>query len=212
VRTLLLAIALLMIAPVVSLAAGDHGFQIELDAVGSLPTGTYEFGGLANELYLFGGNGMAKALFGISRGLSIGICAGYLESHKDFTRTTVFDTRPPRNISGTRSLHSIPVLALVQARTDTHRRLSWYGEGGFGLTTFQVRLSELSGGRQPVSDFQRGFSYMADAGACLGLGRTLELIAGAGYLQSFTRAGEAWESGDNPAHVLCSLGLRYPRW
>jgi len=212
VRYLLLAIVLLTLVPVAAFAAGDHGFQLEVDAVGSLPTGTYEFGGLANELYLFGGNGMGKALFGISRSTSVGVGVGYLHSRKDFTKTTVFDTRPPQNVSGTRTLNAVPALALVQVRSNTHRRLSWYGEGGVGITTFEQRLSEFSDGRQPVSDFQRAFSYMAGAGACWGIGRTFELLAGAAYLQSFTRNGPALESGDNPAHVLATLGLRYPRW
>jgi hypothetical protein len=212
VRHLLLAIVLLTLAPAVSFAAGDHGFQLEVDAVGSLPTGTYEFGGLANQLFDFGGNGMGKALFGISRRFSVGIGVGYLRNRKDFSRTTVFDTRPPRNITGTRSLHAVPALALAQIRSDTHRRLSWYGEGGLGITTYDVRLSDLSGGQQPVADFQKAFSYLAGAGACLGVGRNFELLAGADYLQSFTRNGPAWESGDNPAHVLCTLGVRYPRW
>jgi hypothetical protein len=212
VRHLLLAIVLLTLAPAVSFAAGDHGFQLEVDAVGSLPTGTYEFGGLANQLFDFGGNGMGKALFGISRRFSVGIGVGYLRNRKDFSRTTVFDTRPPRNITGTRSLHAVPALALAQIRSDTHRRLSWYGEGGLGITTYDVRLSDLSGGREPVADFQKAFSYLAGAGACLGVGRNFELLAGADYLQSFTRNGPAWESGDNPAHVLCTLGVRYPRW
>ena len=211
-RNLLLAIVLLTLAPVVSFAAGDHGFQLEVDAAGSLPTGTYEFGGLANQLFGFGGNGMGKALFGINRRFSVGFATGYLRNRKDFSRTTVFDTRPPRSISGTRSLNAIPALALAQVRSDTHRRLSWYGEGGLGITTYDVRISELSGGRQPVSDFQKAFSYLAGAGACLGLGRTFELLVGADYLQSFTGNGPAWESGDNPAHVLCTLGVRYPRW
>lgn len=211
-RHLLLAIVLLTLAPAACLAASDHGFQLEVDAAGSLPTGTYEFGGLANQLFDFGGNGMGKALFGISRRLSVGVAVGYLRNRKDFTHTTVFDTRPPRSISGTRSLHAVPAIALAQIRSDTHRHLSWYSEGGLGITQYDVRLSEFSGGAPPISDFQKAFSYLAGAGACLGLGRNFELLAGADYLQSFTRNGPAWESGDNPAHVLCTLGVRYPRW
>jgi hypothetical protein len=212
VRHLFLAFVLLTLAPVASFAAGDHGFQLEVAALGSLPTGTYEFGGRASQLFGSGGNGMGKALFGLSRRYSVGVAVGYLQNRKAFTRTTVFDTRPPRNISGTRSLHAVPTIALAQIRSDTHRRLSWYGEGGVGITQYDVRLSELSGGAQPIADFQKAFSYLAGAGACLGLGRNFELTAGADYLQSFTRNGPAWESGDNPAHILCTLGMRYPRW
>jgi hypothetical protein len=211
-RHLLIAIALLTLAPAASLAAGDHGFQLEVDGLGSIPSGTYEFGGHASELFDFGGAVFGKALFGLSRGFYVGAGVGYLQNRKDFTETTLLDTRPPRNWSGQRTLEAIPVLALAQLRSDTHRSLSWYGEGGVGLTTFDLRLSNLSGGRPPVAEFQQGLSFLVGAGACLGLGRDFEILAGADYLQSFTRGGPLWMSGDNPAYVLGSLGVRYPRW
>ena len=211
-RYLLIAVALLTLAPAVSLAAGDHGFQIEVAAVGAQPSGTYEFGGNANGLLDFGGAVFGKALFGLSRGLYVGAGVGYLQNGKDFTRTSLLDTRPPRNWSGRRTLEAIPVLALAQLRSDTHRSLSWYGEGGLGLTTFDRRLSYVSGGQAPVADFQHGYSFLVGAGACLGLGRNFDVLVGAAYLQSFTRSGPLWRSGDNPAYLLGSLGLRYPRW
>jgi hypothetical protein len=211
-RQLLIAIALLTLAPALSLAAGTHGFQLEVDALGSIPTGTYEFGGHASDLFDFGGAVFGKALFGMSRGLSIGAGVGYLTNSKDFTETSLLDTRPPRNWSGTRTLGAIPVLAMAQLRSDTHKSLSWYGEGGLGMTTFDLRVTNLSSGRPPSAEFQQGFSILVGAGACWGLGRNFEVLAGADYLQSFTRAGDLWENGDNPAYLLASLGLRYPRW
>ena len=211
-RHLIIAIALLTLAPAGSLAAGDRGFQLEVDAVGSLPSGTYEFGGTAGELFDFGGNAFGKALFGVSRGLYFGAGVGYLQNHKNFERTSLLDTRPPRSWSGTRTLHAIPALAMVQIRSDTHRHLSWYGEGGLGITTFDRRLTNLAGGRPPQAVFQQGLSFLVGGGTCLGLGRSVDVLVGANYLQSFTHKGAAWESGDNPAYVLCSLGVRYPRW
>lgn len=211
-RHLLIAIALLTLAPAASLAAGDHGFQLELDAIGAQPSGTYEFGGRADQLLDFEGATFGKALFGLSRGLYVGAGVGYLRNRKAFTQTSLLDTRPPRNLSGDRTLEAVPVLALAQLRSDTHRSLSWYGEGGLGLTTFGRRLYNLSRGQPPASNFQHGFSFLVGAGACLGLGRNFELLVGADYLQSFTRNGTLWQSGDNPAYVLGSVGLRYPRW
>ncbi len=211
-RHLLIAIALLTLAPAAGLAAGDHGFQLEVDAVGSLPTGTYEFGGQAGDLFNFGGSAFGRALFGLSRGLYLGAGVGFLQNQKDFTRPTVLDTRPPRNLSGTRTMQAIPALALIQVRSDTHRRLSWFGEGGVGITSFDRRLSNLSGGRPPVAVFQQGLSFLVGGGTCLGLGRNFDLLFGADYLQSFTHDGPAWVNGDNPAYVMCSVGVRYPRW
>lgn len=211
-RQLLIAIALLTLAPALSLAAGTHGFQFEVDAAGTRPFGTYEFGGHASALLDQGGAVFGKALFGMTRSFYIGGGVGYILNRKGFTSTSLLDTRPPRDWSGQRTLEAIPVMVLAQMRSDTHRRLSWYGEGGLGVTRFDRRLANLSDGRPPVADFQDGLSYMVGAGACLGLGRNLELLAGADYLQSFTRTGALWRSGDNPAYLLGSLGLRYPRW
>jgi len=210
-RHLLIAFALLIVAPARAFAAGTHGFQFEVDAAGTLPSGTYEFGGHASSLLDHGGAVFGKALFGMTRRFYLGAAVGYILNRKDFTSTTLLDTRPPRNWSGQRTLEAIPVLVLAQVRSETHRNMSWYGEGGVGVTNFDRRLS-LSGGRAPVADFQGGLSYLVGAGACLGLGRNLELLAGADYLQSFTHRGTLWRSGDNPAYMLGSLGLRYPRW
>lgn len=211
-RHLLTAIALLILLPSAGLAAGDRGFQLEVDAGGSLPTGTYQFGGEAADLFDLGGHVFGRALYGLSRGLYVGAGVGYLRNQKDFTETSILDTRPPRKWSGTRTMEAIPVLAMMQLRSDTHRHLSWFGEGGLGFTSFDRRLTNLSGGRPPEAVFQQGLSYMVGAGACLGLNRNLDLLFGADYLQSFTHEGPAWASGDNPAYVLCSVGVRYPRW
>jgi len=212
VRHLILALALLTLAPAAALAAGNRGFQLEVDAVGSLPSGTYEFGGNAGDLFDFGGNVFGRALFGVSRGISVGAGVGYLRNQKSFSRTSLLDSRPSFRISGTRTMEAIPALALIQVRTDTHHRLSWYGEGGVGVTTFDRRLTDLSFGLPPRAVFQQGLSYLVGGGTCLGLGRNFELLLGASYLQSFTHKGPAWENGDNPAYVLGTMGLRYPRW
>ena len=211
-RHLIFVIALLILTPAVSYAAGDHGFQLEVDGVASMPSGTYEFGGSANDLFDSGGNVFGKALFGLSRALYVGVAAGYLQNRKDFTSTSLLDTRPRLPWSGTRTMEAIPVLGLVQVRSDTHRQLSWYGEGGLGITTYDRRITNLSGGRPPIAVFQQGLSFLVGAGTCLGLGRNFDLLVGASYLQSFTHKGPAWESGDNPAYMLGSVGVRYPRW
>jgi hypothetical protein len=214
-RHLILAIALLTLAPAAALAAGDRGFQFEVDAVGSLPSGTYEFGDRAGDLFDYGGNAFGRALFGLSRGLYVGAAVGYLQNQKDFTRTSLLDTRPSFPLSGTRTMHAIPVLGIIQVRSDTHHRLSWYGEGGLGVTTFDRRLTNLAFGSfalPPEAVFQQGLSFLVGGGTCLGLGRNFDLLVGTSYLQSFTHKGPAWESGDNPAYVLGSIGVRYPRW
>lgn len=211
----ILALALLILAPAAALAAGDRGFQLEADVVGSLPSGTYEFGGSANDLFDFGGNVFGRALFGVSRGIYVGAGVGYLRNQKNFTRTSLLDSRPTFPVSGTRTMEAIPALALIQVRTDTHHHLSWYGEGGVGVTSYDRRLTNLSFRSEalpPRAVFQQGVSYMVSGGACLGMGRNFELLFGASYLQSFTHAGPAWENGDNPAYVLGTVGLRYPRW
>jgi len=212
-RHLPAAVVLLALVPVIARAAGDHGFQLEVDAVGSRPFGTYEAGARAADLFDFGGNAGGKALFGLSRGLYVGVGVGYLHNQKDFSFTFRPSFGAPLvTVTGIRSLNTIPVLALAQLRSDTHRTLSWYGEGGLGIATFNGRLTDFSYGLAPVSDFQQAFSFTVGAGACLGVGRTWDVLLGAGWLQSFTRGGTMFEGGDNPAYVLYSLGLRYPRW
>ena len=211
-RHLIIAFALLILAPARAFAAGTHGFQLEVDAAGALPSGTYEFGGRASSLLDQGGAVFGKFLFGLSHKFYIGGGVGYIRNRKDFTSTTLLDTRPPRDWSGQRTVEAIPVLLLAQMRSETHRKLSWYGEGGLGVTNFDRRLSNLSFGQPPVANFQTGLSYLVGAGVCVGMGRNFELLLGADYLQSFTGTGTLWRSGDNPAYMLGSLGLRYPRW
>ena len=219
-RGVALAILLIpLLLPACALGAGDHGFQIEVSGMLAKPFGSYSTGDNAQDLLDLGGRVSGKLLFGMNRRFYIGAWAAYLKNQKDFTATSVMDTGQPFNVDGTRTLIAIPVEALVQYRTDTHRRLSGYVEGGAGLTSFTWRLSELSVVFNntvftipPDNDIQQAFSFHFGGGAVFGLGRDWEVVAGMVYQQSIARGGQVWNSDDNPKYALLSLGVRYPRW
>ncbi|HEY6866061.1 MAG TPA: outer membrane beta-barrel protein [Candidatus Eisenbacteria bacterium] len=211
------AIALLSLAPAAAFAAQTRGFQLEAEAMGSAPFGTYMSGAKASDLYDPGGNAFGKALFGVSRGVAIGVGVGYLHNQGSLELVVPVSRFATETITAKRSINAIPVLALGQIHSDMHRTLSVYGEGGLGFAHLERRFSEfspLANGFQiePVSNFQTGTAFLLGAGLCLGAGRNWEFTLGTGWLQTFTGNGDAFRSGDNPAFLTYSIGARYPRW
>jgi outer membrane protein with beta-barrel domain len=218
-RISIAALALLSLAPAAALGSGTRGFQLEVEAMGSRPFGTYQSGDNASDLFDPGGNAFGKALFGVSRGVSVGLGAGYLHNQGSFSFSQPISRTRSVTGTATRSITAIPVLALGQLHSDTHKRLSVYGEGGIGfanlesrVANFDAQLSGLPISIEPISDFQLATAFLAGAGLCLGAGRDWEFTLGAGWLQTFTGNGDAFQSGDNPAFLTYSIGVRYPRW
>jgi len=190
-----------------------HPFQLEAALVGSQPFGTLSSGDKLSDAFGFGGNATGSAWLRMSRGLWLGVRAGYLKSHQDFTFTyrPSFGA-PPVSAPATRTLNSIPVLAVIQLRGNPRRKLGLYGEGGLGVTTFNERIVYSPAGFQPQSFFQLTPSYLLGGGVTMAAGRDFELLLGADVLQSFAGQGDVFQKGDNPAYFMVSLGARYPRW
>jgi hypothetical protein len=181
--------------------------------VGSQPFGTLSTGDKLSDAFGLGGNASGSAWLRMSRGLWLGVRAGYLTSQQDFTFTyrPSFGA-PPVTAPATRTLSSIPVLAVIQLRADPHRRLGLFGEGGLGVTTFNERIVYSPAGIEPQSFFQLTTSYQLGGGVTMAAGRNFELLLSADVLQSFAGKGDVFEHGDNPAYFMVSLGARYPRW
>jgi hypothetical protein len=212
-RHLLVAAALLapaLLAPAPARAAGDHGFQIEARWMGTQPIGHYRAQGVkASDAENFGGNAGMRALIQLNRRYAIGADIAYLKNQKDFTvdvdpRPSVTDIRTIR-----RSLAALPIDVLFEARTDTHRRVSGYAQGGVGITSYTLRLT---GGFQPLDRRQQAFSWVAGGGAVVGINRDLEVVGGVDWRRSATVNGDIWLLRDDPQYLVWSLGMRYPRW
>jgi len=202
--------ALALLAPSGARAAGDHGFQLEFRGVGSQPIGKYySYGVNASDVVGFGGNASGRALVGLNRRYSIGVDFAYLKNAKDIMADV--DPRPfvTRLASVRNTLVAIPVDLLIERRTDTHQRVSGYLQSGFGITTFQRRVT---GPFPPFTRTQQALSWMVGLGTQVGMGRDFEVVAGADYRQSVTTPGDIWTTWDNPKYVVWSLGMRYPRW
>ena len=213
-RPLLLAAALLtapaVLAPSRAHAAGDHGFQIEARWNGSQPIGHYRTQGVkASDAENFGGNAGMRALIQLNRRYAIGADIAYLKNQKDF----LVDVDPRPNIVDlrtiNRSLAALPIDVLFEARSDTHRRVSGYVQGGAGITSYTLRFT---GGLQPLDRRQQAFSYIVGGGAVVGLNRDLEVVGGADWRRAVTVNGDVWLVHDDPSYLVWSLGMRYPRW
>jgi hypothetical protein len=220
----LLLTAVLFAAPRMAGAALLPGFQIEVDALGALPSGSYS-GSRASDVFDAGPGFALTASIGIRNNLFFAVRSGAMY-HKGFETVPSQSWAQPAAPGTTRAtaiiyeavyhrrLTTIPTLFLLQYRYPVRSGVAVHGEGGVGLMSFaeNVRLQSTQDSINETDGRQTGFAYQVGVGISFGIAHDLELVAGGDFQQSRTSAGEVWGSGDNPQFLTGSIGLRYPRY
>lgn len=217
-------VSVLLLWPALAAAQGAKapGFQLQLDGLVYSPGGTVaSVGGTQLSSLLPSGPGFAvTGSLGIARRWVVEARVAYFGSNQDgsfrFVDALNTNGQPFADGSGpyalSRELHVTNVHALLAYRRPLAEKFQWELELGAGLSQSRekLRLTDASGEMASAVGVQLDPSYTA--GASLGwlTGWNTDLVGSVRYSLTSAGDGAVWTSGDSPAYLNWTLGLRYP--
>ena len=221
-RALFLSIMTLVPALAAAQTAKAPGLQLQLDGLYYLPSGTVEsLGGTQLSSLLPSGPGFAlSASLGFAKRWLVEGRVAYFGSNQDgsFRFVDEFNTngQPYTDGSGpyalSRELHVTNVHALIAYRHPLAAKFLWELELGGGLSQSreELRLTNATGEKASAVGSQLDPSFAAGGALGLTLGWNTDMIGSLRWSKSLTGDGAVWSSGDSPAYMNWTLGLRYP--
>jgi len=208
----------LLLLPAVAAAQSKKapGFQLQLDGLVYSPSGTVaSLGGTDLSVLLPSGPGFAlTGSFGVSRHWLLAARVAYFGSSQDGSYTFVdgVSTTGQGPFALNRELHVTNVHGLLQYRHPLGVKFLWELEAGAGVSQSRERLvlNDATGEKASAVGVQLDPSYTA--GAALGYLTqwNTDLVGSFRWSMSATGDGAVWSSGDSPAYLNWTLGLRYP--
>jgi len=221
-RALFLVLMNLVPALAAAQTAKAPGLQLQLDGLYYSPSGTVEsLGGTQLSSLLPSGPGFAlTASLGFARRWVVEGRVAYFGSNQDgsFRFVDEFNTngQPFTDGSGPyalqRELHVTNVHALIAYRHPLAAKFLWELElgGGVSQSREELRLTNATGEKASAVGSQLDPSFAAGGALGWTLGWNTDMVGSLRWSKSFTGDGAVWSSGDSPAYMNWTLGLRYP--
>ena len=214
--TVLRAALLLLLCPGLAPAQGAKapGFQLQADGLVYSPGGTVSsLGGTHLSSLLPSGPGFAlTGSLGIARRWVVEARVAYFGSNQDGSFHFADGLPPSGPYAISRELHVTNVHALLAYRRPLAAKFQLELEAGGGVSQSRERLvlTDATGEKASAVGVQLDPSYTA--GASLGwlAGWNTDLMGGVRWSATAASDGAVWTSGDSPAYMNWTLGLRYP--
>jgi hypothetical protein len=190
------------------------GFQFQVDGLVYSPSGTVaSLGGTELSLLLPTGPGFAiTGSLGLARHWILAARVAYFGSNQDGSFHFADGGPPAGPYALNRELHATNVHALLQYRHPLAARFQWELEAGGGVSQSREKLllSNATGEKASAVGVQLDPSFAA--GGALGYlaGWNTDLVGSVRWSMTSASDGAVWTSGDAPAYLNWSLGLRYP--
>jgi len=207
---------ILMLWPALASAQGAKapGFQVQVDGLVYSPGGTVEsLGGTQLSSLLPSGPGFAvTGSLGFARRWVVEARVAYFGSNEDGSFHFADGLPPAGPYAINRELHVTNVHALLAYRRPLAAKVQLELEAGGGVSQSRERLvlSNPTGEKASAVGVQLDPSYTA--GAALGwlAGWNTDVMGSVRWSMSAVGDGAVWTSGDSPAFMNWTLGLRYP--
>lgn len=220
----LVAAAVSLLGPALAAAQGakSPGFQLQVDGLVYAPSGTVaSLGGTQLSALLPNGPGFAiTGSLGIARRWVLEARVTYFGSSQDgsfhFADSVDTNGQPFGDGSGpyalNRELHVTNVQVLFAYRRPLPANFQWELEAGGGLSQARERLvlTNASGEKASAVGVQLDPSYAVGGSLGYKTGWNTDLVGSVRWSKTATGDGAVWTSGDSPAYLTWTLGLRYP--
>jgi len=211
----LMAVVLLLCPALAAAQTGKApGFQVQVDGLVYMPGGTVaSLGGTQLSSLLPSGPGFAVTTsLGIAKRWVLEARVAYFGSNQDGSFHFADGLPPTGPFAISRELHVTNVHALLAYRRPMAAKLQLELEAGGGVSQSRERLvlSNSTGEKASAVGVQLDPSYTA--GASLGwlAGWNTDVMGGLRWSMTAASDGAVWTSGDSPAYLNWTLGLRYP--
>jgi hypothetical protein len=197
-----------------SQSAKTPGFQLQLDGLVYSPSGTVaSLGGTELSVLLPTGPGFAvTGSIGIARRWILAARVAYFGSNQDGSFHFADGVPPAGPYALNRELHATNVHALLQYRRALAANFLWELElgGGVSQSREQLLLSDATGEKASAVGVQLDPSYAAGGSLGYVTPWNTDLVGSVRWSMTAAQDGAVWTSGDAPAYLNWSLGLRYP--
>lgn len=214
----------LLLWPALAAAQGKKapGFQLQLDGLVYSPSGTVaSLGGTQLSALLPQGPGFAlTGSLGLARRWIVEARVAYFGSNQDgsFRFVDQFNTNGQPFTDGAgpyalnRELHVTNVHALLAYRRPLAAKFLWELEAGGGVSQSRERLvlTNANGEKASAVGVQLDPSYTVGGSLGYTAGWNTDLVGSVRWSLTAAGDGAVWSSGDSPAYLTWTLGLRYP--